>query len=603
MKVYINNEEVICNQNLVVNESLSKPSSVILNNVYPKTWENDRDYVSNFYMPKDYSPVRIVNENTATKEYNLNNNVRTIKDRLVLSGIHIKYQKDGKMAYIRVVPGYTYTIVVKNRNGEGTFGIYQSDSLLINESTTLIGAIPPGEKRTYTITPTKEYIVANTYSLEYSTCVTIENITISVTDNLIFSGLIKNSGNIALNPRYPHYSTLQAIDYSTLLSEGESLNYVLEEMKISQAITKLVTDQKGFMVGTIDIDNDEVLAPYNCNEKTTYDVLQYLAEITGAKWYTKAISEDIVFVNFYMPSRLPESDQIDYSTDYFTEHNIDDISYSYNAKDYRNKQAIVNKECKSTIAQVEKVAYNGTEITTTYPIYDVVSIKSGTRTYRVASETQKQAGVIANFYYQYGSNKIQGGDIPTGTILTITYHSIVQAREVAYNIDEINRISTSTNRNGTISRYEKRTDTRDENALSQIAKTYIDYKGIPEIILTIKTHQSDLFELGTQVLFNGPLDDLKTRYLVRTKQTSMIVSGSQQTIFYTYELSSSFNDELAINFFDNQRRKLEGNLSDSDYISRFIDIPSQTNIIFYGATITPVTTDSVTLEQGLEVEI
>ena len=601
MKVYINNEEVICNQNLIVNESLSKPSSVILNNVYPKTWENDRDYVSNFYMPKDYSPVRIVNENTAVKEYSLKNNVRTAKERALAYGV-ISYWKNTNLSYVRIVPGYTYKVTIKNWTENLNYALHESNSLKIDEPITSLGTIPAGETKTLTITPTKEYLVINKNQGERK-YMDFLDITISVTDNLVFSGLIKNSGNIALNPRYPHYSTLQAIDYSTLLSEGESLNYVLEEMKISQAITKLVTDQKGFMVGTIDIDNDEVLAPYNCNEKTTYDVLQYLAEITGAKWYTKAISEDIVFVNFYMPSRLPENDQIDYTTDYFTEHNIDDISYSYNAKDYRNKQAIVNKECKSTIAQVEKVAYNGTEITTTYPVYDVVSIKSGTRTYRVASETQKQAGIIANFYYQYGSNKIQGGDIATGTILTITYHSIVQAREVAYNIDEINRISTSTNRDGTISRYEKRTDTRDENALSQIAKTYIDYKGIPEIILTIKTHQSDLFELGTQVLFNGPLDDLKTRYLVRTKQTSMIVSGSQQTIFYTYELSSSFNDELAINFFDNQRRKLEGNLSDSDYISRFIDIPSQTNIIFYGATITPITTDSVTLEQGLEVEI
>lgn len=417
---------------------------------------------------------------------------------------------------------------------------------------------------------------------------------------MIFSGLIKNSGDITLNPRYPHYSTLQALDYSTLLSEGENLNYVLKEMTISEAITKLVTDQKGFMVGTIDIEDSE-LAPYNCNEKTTYDVLQYIAEITGAKWYTQAICEDIVLINFYMPSALPESEPINYTQEYFVENQINDISYSYNTKDYRNKQAIVNDECVASIPQIEKYTYNGSNIEVVYPIAEVVSITSGSKTYSVVNEVEEQAGKKADFYYSYDDNTIRG-EIPTGIVLTITYYPIVQSREVAYNVDEIKRISEITNRNGTISRYEKRTDTRDENALSQIAKTYIEYKGQPEVILTIKS-QVDLFELGTQVLFNGPLENLKTRYLVKRKSISMTITDNQQVVFYTYELSSSFNDENAINFFDNQRRKLEGNLSEGDYISRFIDIPSQTNIIFYGATIEPVEIDNTTLEAELEVEI
>ena len=600
MKVYINNEEVVCNRTLQVRNELSKPSSVILNNVYPKTWETDRDYVSRFYMPKDYSPVRVENENAQTKEYDLSNNIRTISSRAI-NYDKIEYWNNFTIQYIRVVPGYTYTIKASNYHPTIAYAIEQTNSLKIGSTTTLITTIQPQETKTISITPTKEYIIVNHVSTTRQ-YINISEVSISVTDNLIFSGIIKNSGNIALNPRFPHYSTLQAIDYSTLLSEGESLNYVLEEMTISEAIKKLVTDQKGFMVGEILID-DETLAPYNCNEKTTYDVLEYLAEITGAKWFTKAICKDIVLVNFYMPSQIPEYDPIEYTQEYFTENNIDDISYSYNVQDYRNKQAIVNSECKASIPQVEIVSYNGSEITTTYPVYEVQSIKSGSRTYRVASQVQKQAGISANFYYQYDSNKIEGGEIATGTILEVTYYPVVQAREVAYNMTEIDRISDSTNRNGTISRYEKRTDTKNEEALSQIAKTYIDYKGIPEVILTIKTHDKDIFELGTQVLFNGPLDDLKTRYLVRSKQVEMIVTGNQKLIFYTYELSSSFNDETAINFFDNQRRKLEGNLSDNDYISRFIDIPSQTNIIFYGATITPVTIDDVTLEQELEVEL
>lgn len=602
MKVYINNEEVLCNRNLVINQAISEPNSVILNNVYPKTWEQDRDYVSRFYMPKDYSPVKIINDNEDTIQYDITNNVREIKNKAVWvtgSTRRIEYHTGYGINYIRIVPGYSYTLKLKNNSLTSYYALYQTTSLNINELATWVVSVAPQTSQTITITPTKEYLVINSSNNDPFY---IENVKVSVTNNLIFSGLIKNSGNINLNPRYPHYSTLQALDYSTLLSEGENLNYVLEEMTISEAIKKLVTDQKGFMVGEILID-DETLAPYNCNEKTTYDVLEYLTEITGAKWFTKAICKDIVLVNFYMPSQIPEYDPIEYTQEYFTQNNIDDISYSYNVKDYRNKQAIVNSECKASIPQVEIVSYNGSEITTTYPVYEVESIKSGSMTYRVASQVQKQAGISANFYYQYGSNKIEGGAIATGTILEVTYYPVVQAREVAYNMTEIDRISDSTNRNGTISRYEKRTDTKNEEALSQIAKTYIDYKGIPEVILTIKTHDKDIFELGTQVLFNGPLDDLKTRYLVRSKQIDLVVTGNQKLIFYTYELSSSFNDETAINFFDNQRRKLEGNLSDNDYISRFIDIPSQTNIIFYGATITPVTIDDVTLEQELEVEL
>ena len=37
-------------------------SSTILNNCYPKTWENDKDYTTRFYYPKDYSKCKIVEE-------------------------------------------------------------------------------------------------------------------------------------------------------------------------------------------------------------------------------------------------------------------------------------------------------------------------------------------------------------------------------------------------------------------------------------------------------------------------------------------------------------------------------------------------------------
>ncbi len=62
MKITINNEEVLCNKDFTIEEEMLNTSSVILNNVYPATWEQDKDYVSRFYYPPDYSKCKIFNE-------------------------------------------------------------------------------------------------------------------------------------------------------------------------------------------------------------------------------------------------------------------------------------------------------------------------------------------------------------------------------------------------------------------------------------------------------------------------------------------------------------------------------------------------------------
>ena len=70
MKIYIGNEEVVCGRDFKINQGLAQINSVILNNVYPKTWEKDKDYVSRFYMPKDYTKCKIIDETkTDTTEY------------------------------------------------------------------------------------------------------------------------------------------------------------------------------------------------------------------------------------------------------------------------------------------------------------------------------------------------------------------------------------------------------------------------------------------------------------------------------------------------------------------------------------------------------
>ena len=55
MKILIDNTEVVSDKNFTIEEEMLNTSSVVLNNVYPKSWETTKDYVSSFYYPPDYA--------------------------------------------------------------------------------------------------------------------------------------------------------------------------------------------------------------------------------------------------------------------------------------------------------------------------------------------------------------------------------------------------------------------------------------------------------------------------------------------------------------------------------------------------------------------
>ena len=59
LKMTIDNEEVVSDKDITINEEMLSASSTILNNVYPKEWEEDKDYTSRFYYPQDYSKALI----------------------------------------------------------------------------------------------------------------------------------------------------------------------------------------------------------------------------------------------------------------------------------------------------------------------------------------------------------------------------------------------------------------------------------------------------------------------------------------------------------------------------------------------------------------
>lgn len=470
MKVLINNEEVLCDKDFTIEQEMLNTPSVILNNVYPKSWENTRDYTTNFYYPEDYSKCLIYDNN----------------------------------------------------------------------------------------------------------------------NNLIFAGVVENTGNISLNPREPHYCSLQILDFKTFLSEGETLDFVIANKTITQAIEQVVgaVADYGFVVGNINILNPtEVIGAYSTKDKTAYDVFQYIADITQSRWTTRMIDDNEVAIDFYDPTLMPEGEEIEYTTEWFEDNDIHNMTFSYASRDYRNKQIMTSDEVYGGAIQKETIVANGyqTQFATSEKIGSINTIKINGVSYTFTTKENKDLGVTADFYYAPGDTYFESNDLQSaGTIIVIEYTPIVVGRQIIINSSEISRISNSTGRKGTISRYENRNDATTSYELQQIGKSYIKYKGSPEITLTIETG-NNIWNVGEVVEFTAPLDELSTSYMVKKKIVKYIATIDY--IFYTFELTSSFNSETEINYFDNQRAKTFGNIGAGEYIARNIDIENSVNIIFYDTSL------------------
>lgn len=476
IQVFINNEEVVAGKNIVITEEILSTSSTILNNVFPKAWEEDKDYVSRFYYPEDYSKCKILKDN-----------------------------------------------------------------------------------------------------------------------NLIFCGVAKNTGNIELNPRKPHYCSLQILDFKTFLSEGETLDFVIANKTIREAIEMIVNaiSDYGFVVGNINIyDADSVIGAYSTFEKTPYDVFQYLADISQAKWYTRVVDENTVAIDFYDPNLMPRANNIEYTTEYFENNHIKEMTWNYGTRDYRNKQVMLSNEVYGSIDYTDVIIADGytREFNTTGKIGTIKSIKIGNIDKTFATNDEKDIGIDADFYYTIGNMSFSSNSsqpiYSSGTQITIVYVPIVQGRQIVYNNDEIRRIKTNTGRKGVISRYENRNDVVSSDELNKVGQAYIRYKGSAEINLIIETEDIDLFDVGQVTHFQSPITELTTDYMVKKKETNIISTANK--IFYTYTLSSNFNSESAVNWFDNQRNKTSGNISQGEYISRNVDIENTANIVFSNLSITEV---------------
>ena len=477
MKIYIDNTEVVSDKNFTIEEEMLNTSSVILNNVYPKTWETTKDYTSQFYYPLDYSECNIY---------------------------------DNSM-------------------------------------------------------------------------------------NKIFSGIVKNTGNISLNPREPHYCSLQVVDYKVLLSEGATLDYVIANKTITEAIQMVVNSISDYNVevGTINILNpNEVIGAYSTLEKTPYDVFQYLADISQSRWTTTTDASGNIIVNFYDPTLMPQGTQIEYTDQWFEDNKIIDMSFNYGTYDYRNKQIMTSNEVYGNILQQQNITASG--YTTTFPVENkigtigLITVDGVEKTSATTSE--RDEGTIADFYYTPGESQFESAEIvPAGSLIYLSYTPIISGRQVLQNNIEIRRINSQLNRNGVISRYENRNDALTSQELQKVGQSYLKYKGKPEVNITIKT-LSNIWNIGQVVSFvNAPLNELATSYMVKSKKTEYIASVNE--IFYEFVLTSNFNAESDINYFDNQRAKSKGNIAEGETVSRNIDIENTADIIFQNVSIEKITID------------
>ena len=144
-------------------------------------------------------------------------------------------------------------------------------------------------------------------------------------------------------------------------------------------------------------------------------------------------------------------------------------------------------------------------------IVQMISIKVDGVEKTFITNQYKDLGQIADFYYTPGEARFTSDNaLNTGQVILIEYISIIQGRQIVIDQNEIAKVSNLTDRNGTISRYEKRNDATTSNELQNIGKSYIQYKGVPEIILNIEA-TTNIWNVGERVSFeNAPIEELET---------------------------------------------------------------------------------------------
>jgi hypothetical protein len=247
---------------------------------------------------------------------------------------------------------------------------------------------------------------------------------------------------------------------------------------------------------------------------------------------------------------------------------------------------MTSDEIIANITQTNTIVADGyaTNFTCENKIGTITNMKVNGVNATFITKSEEELGLTATFVYQPGENNFESSStLLAGSIINITYYPIVKGREIILNSGESTRITEQINRNGNISRYENRQDATSSAELQKIGQSYIKYKGKAEINLKVKS-EIDLFNVGQIVEYQAPLEELATDYMVKSKTIDWLINND--LLFYTYELTSNYNCEDAVNYFDNQRAKTQGNIGVGQTITRDIDIENTALIEFYDTSIT-----------------
>ena len=326
---------------------------------------------------------------------------------------------------------------------------------------------------------------------------------------------------------------------------------------------------------------------YNCNQKTLYDVLEYIAQITSSVWTTRYVSDTEIAIDFYTLDKLPTGQTLIYDKDYCDENSIIDITYSFNSSNYRNKQVMTSDAISGDTLTTKEIITVGQNYILDDNIAKITSATLNGTSLSIATTNDKENGATADLYYKVGTNEFELDDeVLPGQILIISYYPQITGRQVVLNNSEITRIDNQLNNSGIIARYENRADASTSQELNSIGNSYINFKGKADVDLVVRTINNDIWNVGDIVYFDvnqtQGLEDLVDNYVVKKKTTRIIQNNADSTnyIFYEYELSNNYNFETAVNFFDNQRMKLIGNIKEGDYINRYVENYKSYNIVF-----------------------
>lgn len=501
--MYIGNEEVVCSNQITIQEQLTNTNSLMLTNCYPLSWENTKDYTQ-FYLPKDYSLFKMI---------------------------------------------YDYT----------------NYDLLTEDNQELL---------------------------------TENNQTINVGNSqvVVFAGIIKRSKSVSLNPNHPHFCDLQVLDFKTFLSEGDTFNFVIDNMTVEQAINYVINQYSGynFIPGRIKLGNKltDKVNNYNCNQKTLFDVLEYFSQITNSIWTTRYIDDTHIAIDFFLISELPQGIDLVYDTDFCSQNSIKNITYTLNSNNYRNKQIMTSDSIIGNAILTQQIITTGQEYYLDEKISSIISATLNGQNLVVATSVDEENGETADLFYTVGSNEVKFNEqVLPGSTLIIQYYPQIAGRQSIINQDEINRINTQLGNTGVIARYENRKDADTSAELNSIGQSYIQFKGKPEVTLTVETINNDMYNVGDVVYFNinetPGIEDLQDNYAVKSKTKKIIQNNADDTnyIIYTYELNNNFNFENYINYFDNQRAKIIGNIREGEYINRYVENYKTYTITFNPPTI------------------